>query len=172
MTFLGHTSLSGKMEGMHRFPVQLRYGDQDPNGHINNVKFIQFLEEARVRLGLLPLPAGAGGPGSFRDLTGDRTAAYVARQEIEYVAPLLHGHGPVWVDVWVTRIGSTSLGYGFRLADESGDTVYAYAQADMVQVDAATGRPTPLTGTQREVLEGWMGEPVPFRSAVLAGQGN
>ncbi|MDN3904300.1 thioesterase family protein [Arthrobacter sp. YD2] len=157
---------------MHRFPVQLRYGDQDPNGHINNVKFIQFLEEARVRLGLLPLESGSGSPGSFRDLTGDRTSTYVARQEIEYLAPLLHGDEPVWVDVWVTRVGSTSLTYGFRLADETGGSVYAYAEAVMVQVDSAEGRPVPLTDAQQEVLQGWMGDPVPFRTPVTAGRGN
>ncbi|MCC9204482.1 acyl-CoA thioesterase [Arthrobacter sp. zg-Y769] len=156
---------------VHRFPVQLRFGDQDPNGHINNVKFVQFLEEARVQLGLLPLPAGAGGPGSFRDLTGGRTATYVARQEIEYREPLLHRKDPVWVDVWVTRIGSSSLSYGFRLADEDGETVYAHAEAAMVQVEAATGKPTPLTDEQRLVLQEWMGEPVPFRAAAAAGQG-
>ncbi|MDM7989533.1 thioesterase family protein [Arthrobacter sp. zg-Y877] len=157
---------------MHRFPIQLRFGDQDPNGHVNNVAFVQFLEEARVQLGLLPLPEGAGGPGSFRDLTGDRTATYVARQEIEYLAPLLHGKEPLWVDVWVTRIGSSSLSYGFRLADEDRDTVYAYAEAAMVQVEAATGKPMPLTDGQRRVLQEWLGEPVPFRAAATAGKGN
>ena len=152
---------------MHRFPVHLRFGDQDPNGHINNVKFVQFLEEARVQLGLLPL---AGGPGNYRGLAGDRMAAYVARQEIEYRAPLLHRREPVWVDVWVTRIGSTSLSYGFCVADEDRSVVYAYAEASMVQVDASTGRPTPHTPDQRRVLAGWLGDPVPFRSPAPAGR--
>ncbi|MCC3275024.1 MULTISPECIES: acyl-CoA thioesterase [unclassified Arthrobacter] len=156
---------------MHRFPVHLRFGDQDPNGHINNVRFVQFLEEARVRLGMLPLAAHAGGPGSFRDLTGDRTAALVARQEIEYRAPLLHRTEPVWVDIWVTRVGSSSLSYGFCVADEDRGTVYAYAEAAMVQVDAASGRPTPLTDGQRLVLQHWLGEPVPFRAAAAAAAG-
>ncbi|WP_194265989.1 acyl-CoA thioesterase [Arthrobacter yangruifuii] len=155
---------------VHRFPIQLRFGDQDPNGHVNNVAFVQFLEEARVQLGLLPLPEDAGGPGSFRDLTGDRAAIYVARQEIEYRAPLLHRRDPVWVDVWVTRLGSSSLSYGFRLADEDASTVYAYAEAAMVQVEAASGTPTPLTSEQRQVLHGWLGDPVPFRAAASAGQ--
>ena len=152
---------------MHRFPVHLRFGDQDPNGHINNVKFVQFLEEARVQLGLLPL---SDGTGSYRDLSGDEgMAAYVARQEIEYRAPLLHSSEPVWVDVWVTRIGTTSLSYGFCLADEDRAEVYAYAEAAMVQVDSATGRPAPHTPEQRRILTGWLGEPVPFRAAAAAG---
>ena len=37
---------------INRFPIQLRFGDEDSNGHVNNVRFVQFLEEARVRLGL------------------------------------------------------------------------------------------------------------------------
>ena len=151
---------------MHRFPVHLRFGDQDPNGHINNVKFVQFLEEARVQLGLLPL---SDGTGSYRNLSGDGMAAYVARQEIEYRAPLLHSSEPVWVDVWVTRIGTTSLSYGFCLADEDRAEVYAYAEAAMVQVDSATGRPAPHTPEQRRILTGWLGEPVPFRVAAAAG---
>lgn len=30
--------------------IQLRWGDEDAYGHINNVAFLRYLEEARVRI--------------------------------------------------------------------------------------------------------------------------
>ncbi|MBD8043421.1 acyl-CoA thioesterase [Arthrobacter sp. Sa2BUA2] len=157
---------------IHRFPIQLRFGDEDSNGHVNNVRYVQFLEEARVRLSLLPLPgAGAdGGPQNFRSLTAQAGVTLVARQEIEYRTPLTYRQEPVWIEIWVTRIGGASLAYGFRLtdADAGGGTVFALAEADMVMVSRETGAPLALSARQREILEGWRDGPVPFRRAAAA----
>ena len=150
---------------IHSFPVQLRFGDEDSNGHVNNVRFVQFLEEARVRLGLLPL-GGSLQPAvpeqTFRGLTEHGTTL-VARQEIEYRLPLVYRQDPVWVRIWVTDIGRSSLTYGFRIADDDGGRVYAYAQSTMVMTDRESGRPLPLSAEQLAVLESWRGDPVPFR---------
>lgn len=151
---------------IHRFPIQLRFGDEDSNGHVNNVRYIQFLEEARVRLSLLPLPGDEGlngDPASFRSLTEAAGTAVVARQEIEYRTPLTYRQDPVWIEIWVSGIGGSSLTYGFRLTDEAADTIFAVAEASMVMVGRDTGRPVELTQRQRAILEGWRGGPVPFR---------
>ena len=151
---------------INRFPIQLRFGDEDSNGHVNNVRFVQFLEEARVRLGLLPLGESLcpGDPAmNFRSLTAESGIALVARQEIEYRSPLVYRQSPVWVEIWVTGIGSSSLTYGFRIADDDGARVYAYAAATVVMADQS-GRPRALSDLQVRVLESWRGEPVPFRS--------
>ena len=94
----------------------------------------------------------------------------MARQEIEYRAPLVYRQDPVWVEIWVTGVGRSSLTYGFRIADDDGGRVYAYAQSTLVLADAETGRPVPLSALQLKVLAGWRGEPVPFRGTD-AGQG-
>ncbi len=31
-------------------PVEVRYGDLDPQGHLNNAKYLTFFEQARVRI--------------------------------------------------------------------------------------------------------------------------
>ena len=96
---------------INRFPIQLRFGDEDSNGHVNNVRFVQFLEEARVRLGLMPLGEllfPGDGEQNFRSLSAQSGTAVVARQEIEYLAPLVYRQAPVWVEIWVTGIGSSS----------------------------------------------------------------
>lgn len=159
---------------INRFPIQLRFGDEDSNGHVNNVRFVQFLEEARVRLGLVPLGAEMSPEDpalSFRALTARSGVTLVARQEIEYRAPLVYRQDPVWVEIWVTGVGRSSLTYGFRIADDDGGQVYAYAQSTLVLADAETGRPVPLSALQLKVLTGWRGEPVPFRGTEAGQQG-
>lgn len=150
---------------LHRFPIQLRFGDEDVNGHVNNVRYVQFLEEARVRLSLLPLPEAdaKAGVSTFRSVTAEFGTTLVARQEIEYMTPLTYSQDPAWIEIWVTEVGGSSFSYGFRLTDESAETVYAVAEASMVMVSRTTGRPVPLSDAQRRILEGWRGEPVPFR---------
>ncbi|WP_104103910.1 thioesterase family protein [Arthrobacter sp. 08Y14] len=159
---------------MNRFPIQLRFGDEDSNGHVNNVRFVQFLEEARVRLSLLPLGeelSPAEPAATFRSVTSRTGMTLVARQEIEYRAPMVYRQEPVWVEVWVTGVGGSSLTYGFRIADDDG-TVYALAECTLVMADAETGRPTALSDLQIRVLESWRGDPVPFRGSRPANAGN
>ena len=156
---------------INRFPLQLRFGDEDSNGHVNNVRYVQFLEEARVRLSLLPLAGFTGSdsgtePETFRAITRDTGSTLVARQEIEYLTPLTYRPDPVWIEIWVSALGRSSFSYGFRLTDEDGGTVYAVAEAAMVMVGRESGRPVPLSERQREVLESWAGGEVPFRRAA------
>ncbi|CEA08362.1 Thioesterase superfamily protein [Arthrobacter saudimassiliensis] len=157
---------------VNRFPIQLRFGDEDANGHVNNVRYLQFLEDARVRLGMLPVPDGADGGGdgvvTFRGLVGAACRTFVARQEIEYLAPLTYRPEPVLVETWTTSIGTSSFGYGFRLTDDDGVPTYALAEATMVLVDAETGAPRRLSEAQRRVLASWQAGPVPFRRRPVA----
>lgn len=154
---------------IHRFPIQLRFGDEDSNGHVNNVRYVQFLEEARVRLSLLPLAGLPGSaesgeePESFRTHTRETGSTLVARQEIEYLTPLTYRAEPVWIEIWVSGLGRSSFSYGFRLTDENSGTVYAVAEAAMVMVSRETGRPAELSARQRDILAGWAGGSVPFR---------
>lgn len=153
---------------IHRFPIQLRFGDEDSNGHVNNVRYVQFLEEARVRLSLLPLePAGSQEPAAeaetFRSVTRQAGSTVVARQEIEYLTPLTYHQDPVWIEIWVSALGGSSFSYGFRIMDEDAGTVYAVAEAAMVMVRRESGRPEQLTDRQRAILGSWAGGRVPFR---------
>ncbi|MBF4995432.1 acyl-CoA thioesterase [Arthrobacter gandavensis] len=153
---------------VNRFPIQLRFGDEDSNGHVNNVRYVQFMEEARVRLSLVPLPGSgsAGGAETFRSVTREAGTTLVVRQEIEYLTPLMYRPDPVWMEIWVSALGRSSFSYGFRLTDDDGGTVYAVAEAAMVMVGRDTGRPAALSERQREVLADWAGGDVPFRQAA------
>ena len=146
-------------------PVQMRFGDIDSYGHVNNVVMLQYLEDARVRLLAGPLPEGAGADlpagTTFRSLAGDRLTV-IGRQEIEYREQLLYRPEPVSVRVWASTVGGSSFVLDYAIEEEDGSRTYAVAQTVVVQIDRATGRPVRLDQDQRTLLEHWSGAPVRF----------
>lgn len=149
------------------FPVQIRFGDIDSYGHVNNVVYLSYLEDARVQLihRALGEDAGEGAAeeDSFHDLVGVENFTLVARHEIEYVKPLLFRTDPVHVNIWVTGIGGSSFDFGYEVAEPDGSAVYALAASSMVLVNRESGVPVRLSPAQRHALEQWNGEAVPFR---------
>lgn len=138
---------------------QIRFGDIDSYNHVNNVVFLQYLEDARVQLTYTKLPGG----GTFQDLVGSDLFTLVARNEIEYLAPISFRPTPVYVNIWVTRIGGSSYDVGYTVTEADTSVIYAQATTSMVLVSRSTGRPARLTPAQREALEAWRGGPVPFK---------
>ncbi len=144
----------------HHIDIPLRYGDIDALGHVNNVAYFQFLEEARVR--------------SFGEWTGDPDRAagltfVVASQRLEYRSAISYRVKPIRVELWAVSVGTSSLELGYVVRDhpDTGDTVYAVASTLMVHVDAEKQRPAPLTDDLRRVLDNHSGGAVPFRDSGL-----
>lgn len=146
-------------------PIQMRFGDIDSYGHVNNVTMLQYLEDARVRLMARPLPEGAaaGVPegATFRTLLGDRLTV-IGRQEVEYTEQLLYRADPVSVRVWVSSVGGSSFVLDYAVQEEDGSRVYAVAQTVVVVLDRASGRPVRLDEVQRSLLEHWSDAPTRF----------
>ncbi len=89
-----------------RVLVPLRWSDTDVYGHVNNVMILRLLEEARV--------AALGEDWLNSAQQGSGTALLVARQEVEYLAPLTYQVAPVPIDLWVTRIALPTSSWGMR----------------------------------------------------------
>lgn len=124
-----------------RVPVHRRFSDLDPLGHVNNVVFHDYLQEARV--------------GLLRDLDfvrGPGFSQVVVKQELTHRKPLLYAPEPVIVEIWVERIGNSSYTLGYRILDEH-DDVAAEATTVMAAVDPQTGRPIRMSDDLRNVLE-------------------
>ncbi|WP_026555103.1 acyl-CoA thioesterase [Arthrobacter sp. 35W] len=155
-----------------QIPLQIRFGDIDSYGHVNNVVYLQYLEDARVQLTHTALAdaAGAGAEPhhSFYELVGPELFILVGRHEIEYLLPLQFRPTPVFVNIWVTKVGGSSFEFGYSVAEADGGTIYALAATSMVLVNRSTGRPVRLTDAQRHALETWSGDPVPFRRRAAA----
>ncbi|SDQ06367.1 thioesterase family protein [Quadrisphaera sp. DSM 44207] len=144
--------------GRLRVPVAVRWSDMDAFGHVNNVQFLRLMEEVRIR--------------AFEELRGGgpsllETGVLVARHEVEYLQPMRWRPEPVLVDLWVTRVGGASFDLGYEVADDAGRdgarAVYLRAASTMVTFDVATGSTRRVSEAERAVLQGWLGDPVPFR---------
>jgi acyl-CoA thioester hydrolase len=130
-------------ERRHRYDCVTRFSDVDAYRHINNVKYFEYYQEARIGLITAMAPDGAsGGPGSV----------VVAKIDVDYRAPLFFREQPYAVDSWVSRVGNSSFVVDGEIRD--GDVVVSRARVVMVAFDADTGRPVPLTESQKGGLLG------------------
>lgn len=123
-----------------RVPVYRRFSDLDPLGHVNNVIFHDYLQEARM--------------GLMRDLAlvrSDSFAQVVVKQEVTHRKPLLLSPEPIIVETWVSHMGNSSYTIQYRILDEVGD-VAAVASTLMAVVDPATDRPIRMSPQLRALL--------------------
>ncbi len=147
-------------------PIQLRWGDQDAYGHVNNVSMLKLLEEARVRAFWASDRAGAPTTAVIEASPGTESLTLIARQEIEYLLPLPYSNEPISIDLWLTKLGGSSIEVGYEIrspAEADEDLLYARAATVIVFIDAATQRPRRLRDEERAAWEPYLGEPVDFR---------
>jgi acyl-CoA thioester hydrolase len=133
----------------HEYACHVRFSDVDVYGHVNNVKYFEYYQEARIAF-VLSL---AG-----RDYDADDSMGVVlARIDVDYRRPILFRAEPYAVETWVTRIGTTSYDLSSRIIDAPGDQGPSYSDAE-VAFDLATGRSRPLSDVERSRLQGMLSE--------------
>ncbi|MDW4572794.1 thioesterase family protein [Microbacterium sp. M3] len=149
-------------------PIHLRWGDLDAFNHVNNTSMLKLLEEARVRAFWLP-EAGEDAPDTavLDSSIFSGMLTLIARQEIEYFAPVPYQRHPLDVQMWFGKLGGSSIEvcYEVRTAPESADagrTLYARATTVIVKVDAETGRPMRLSAAERAAWQPYVGEPLAY----------
>ena len=143
-----------------RFPCPMRWSDMDAYGHVNNVVFLTYLEEARVemfaQLASQTPPEEVRHDGAGRDADGIlEGGVLVARNEIDYKLPLVHRTEPVPIDIWVSRIGGASFDLTCEVHDGAG-RVYARGTTVMVTYDFKAGTPRRLRPHERAFLERYL----------------
>ncbi|WP_091490212.1 acyl-CoA thioesterase [Microbacterium pygmaeum] len=150
-------------------PIHLRWGDLDALGHVNNTSMLKLLEEARLRAFWRPDDGSDAAPTAVFDMSvlegGGTRATLVARQEIEYLRPVPYGQRPLDVQLWVGRIGGSSVEVCYDVfspADAGEQVRYARASAVVVLVDTATGRPTRWGQEERAAWTPFLDDPIAF----------
>jgi acyl-CoA thioester hydrolase len=131
-----------------RYDCHVRFSDVDVYGHVNNVKYFEYYQEARIAF-VLALS------GRLYDAESTHRQV-VARIDVDYKRPLLFRPEPYVVQTWVTRVGTSSYDLSCRIVDpgeEGAETVYSTAEVRLVAYDTATGRSRPLTAEERQRLE-------------------
>lgn len=150
-------------------PIHLRWGDLDAFNHVNNTSMLKLLEEARVRAFWRPAP-GEDAPGTavLESSIHSGVLTLIARQEIEYLAPVPYQRHPLDVQMWFGKLGGSSIEVCYEVcspvetAGEVGQTVYARATTVVVKVDAASGRPLRLSAEEREAWAPHVSAPIEY----------
>ncbi|MGN8552680.1 UNVERIFIED_CONTAM: acyl-CoA thioesterase [Microbacterium sp. SLM126] len=150
-------------------PIHLRWGDLDAFNHVNNTSMLKLLEEARVRAFWLPQP-GEDAPDTavLESSIHSGVLTLIARQEIEYLAPVPYQRHPLDVQMWFGKLGGSSIEVCYDVcspvetAGDGGQTLYARATTVVVKVDAESGRPLRLSATERDAWSPYLGEPIEY----------
>lgn len=141
----------------HTYECPLRWADMDMLQHVNNVVYVDYLQEARADLyashAELQRPA---------DDAGDE-GLVVVRHELDFLRPLHFRHQPVLVDTWVTQVGGASFTLAHEVYDEtaSGRVVYLRASSRLAPYSQETGLPRRLADVEKAFLETYREPAVP-----------
>lgn len=113
--------------------LQLRFGDTDAMGHVNNAKVLSYLELGRIRF--------------FADVMGvervEDVRFILAEVACRYRIPILL-HDRVFVRVHITDVHRSSFRFRCDLYDPRDGRVFVEAETVQVMYDYKTGRPAPV----------------------------
>lgn len=118
-------------------------------GHVNNVTYLDYLQEARIDMLLTHAPE--------ERLTALAEGGQILSHEVQYAAPLTFRLRPVHIDTWVTSVDGDTFTLAHEVYDEPRDedgarTVYLRARSTLAFFDFELGERRPLTGDDRAVL--------------------
>lgn len=130
--------------------LDLRWGDLDAFGHVNNAAVVRLLEEARTR----GLWAPDSGDGAFPRLAADSPVwSVVADLQVTYRRQLDYEHSPITVELTVPTVSAASCTIGYAVCADGEDAPRVTASTTIVTVDRETGRPCRLPEAMRAALE-------------------
>ena len=126
--------MNSEHKQLARVSISVRWRDMDAMGHVNNAKYVSYLEEARVRWML-----GVEGVS-----LSDRIAPVVAATNINYRLPIVWPNDIV-VELFVERLGNSSVTIGHRIIDQQDEgKLYSDGNVVVVWMDTQTGKRAPL----------------------------
>ena len=134
----------------HVYYCPLRWADMDSLGHVNNVTYVDYLQEARVDMLAVHAPE-TGGEALAEGVV-------VVRHEVEFLAPLVFRPDPVRIETWVSRIRAASFTMRYEILDELPDgerRVYTRASTVLTPFVFATERPRRISEAENDVLQGF-----------------
>ncbi len=132
------------------FRCPVRWDDMDGFGHVNNVTFLTYMQEARTAM-LFAGEAAHRAPDLLKGVV-------VARHEIDYRRPLEWRPEPIEVEVWVSELKAASFTLRYELIDQLNEArlLLAEAMTVLVPFDLAASRPRRLSDGERSFFDGFL----------------
>ncbi len=123
-------------------PIEVRYGDLDPQGHVNNATHLTYFEQARVaymiELGLFT-----------KDQSFMEIGVILADIHITYFAPIYFGQ-EIKVGVHAARLGNKSMTWEQNIVDAGSGKELAKGDVVIVAYDYREERTMPIPREWRE----------------------
>jgi acyl-CoA thioester hydrolase len=128
--------------------IEVRYGDLDPQGHVNNAKYLTYMEQARVfYFKQLKLWEG----GSFLNF-----GIILADLQITFKKAIQFGD-PIRVGVRVSQIGTKSMTSEYRIEDSRDASLFATGTSVLVAYDYHNKRSVSIPEEWRELIRQFEG---------------
>ena len=125
-------------------PVEVRYGDLDPQGHVNNSKHLTFFEQARIaymiELGLFT-----------KDQSFMEIGVILADVHIAYHEPIYFGQ-KIKVGVHISKMGKKSMTWQQNIMDADTGKEIAKGEVIMVTYDYKEEKTIPIPQEWREKI--------------------
>ncbi len=133
-----------------RVEVPLRWGDMDAQGHVNNARFLDYLQEARTDFLLAsPVSSMLGG------------GVIVIGHQIEFLAPIEFSARPVEIEVSVDTAQRAQFSLAYELRHDG--VLCARARTRLCPYDFAAQTVRRLTPAERAFFEASLEPAEPFR---------
>jgi acyl-CoA thioester hydrolase len=125
-------------------PIEIRYGDLDPQGHVNNSKHLTYFEQARVaymiELGLFTKHQ------SFMQI-----GVIIADVHITYFGPIYFGQN-IKVGVHTAKLGTKSMTWDQNIVDTDTGKELAKGEVVVVTYDYKEEKTIPIPQEWREKI--------------------
>ncbi len=113
-------------------PVEVRYGDLDPQGHVNNAKHLTYFEQARIAY-MIELRLFT------KDQSFMRIGMIIADIHITYLQPIYFRQN-VKVGVRTAKLGHKSMTWEQNVVDVDSGTELSKGELVIVTYDYETGK--------------------------------
>ena len=128
---------------IYQFEIEVTSEDVDRNGHVNNVVYIQWMQDAAI--------AHARVSGCTKASQAIGATWVVRTHHIEYLLPLFAGD-KVTVLTWPANFQRVRSMRKYKFVRVQDGAVIARAETDWVFVNAKTGRPQSIPQEVRNTL--------------------
>jgi len=123
--------------------IEVRWGDMDALGHVNNARYLTFFETARIAY----LEMG----DASVVLTRDGLTPILARTEIDYLRPVEYP-ATLTACVRCVRLGTTSMECEHLVLDKKSGEAVAVGKAVLVMFDMVKRTKTPVPESMRRKI--------------------
>jgi acyl-CoA thioester hydrolase len=125
-------------------PIEVRYGDLDPQGHVNNAKHLTYFEQARIaywiKLGLFT-----------KDQSFMEIGVILADIHLTYLEPIYYGQN-IKVGVHISKLGNKSMTWMQNIVDADTGKELAKGEVIMVAYDYRAEKTIPIPQEWREKI--------------------